>query len=237
MTNCRDIKFCVMELLQKNNVNVDEKDKEKVVSILVSYVERLIFNMVSVACLICLTLGIKKLVKEHVRHLEGYITKRCGLSRTKTRAKARMNGGSAFNTAAFYGVPEPRYSAANAGGDVANIDWNNNIARPMLASTMTGGRRHKPVSNASCKKLYTIISKEIYKVFRFFKVSSNKEARAEFIKLFNEFIADLFSKLRKPEVLTANKVFDIVKQYKMSDVIASTKNDRRIHKTKPHKYS
>lgn len=223
MTNCRDIRFCVMELLHKNNVNIDAKDKEKVVSILVRYIEHLIFNMVSVACMICLTIGIKKLVKEHVSHLEGYITKRCGLSRTKTnRTNTRMNGGSAFNTAAFFGVPEPRYSVANAGSDVMNIDWNNNIARPMLASSMTGGGMKK-VSKTSCKKVYTIISKEVYKVFRFFKVSSNKEARDEFIKLFNKFIAELFSKLHAVKVLTANKVLDIVKNSRMSDALQSTK--------------
>jgi hypothetical protein len=210
MTNCRDIKYCVIELLNKNNVNIEGKEKQRVVFILVRYVEHLIFNMVAVACLVCLTIGIKKLVKDHVQHLEGYITKRCRLS-VRT-GKNRMKGGSAFNTAAFYGVPEPRYSAANAGGDVMNIDWNNNIARPMLASTMTGGK-----GKASCNKLHKIISKEIYNVFKFFKIKSNKEARDEFIKLFNKFMAELFAKLSAIKVINVKNLSDILKKSKLSD--------------------
>jgi len=254
MTNCKDIEYCVMELLNKNKVNIDKKDNARVVSILVRYVNHLIFNMVAVACLICLTIGIKKLVKEHVQHLEGYIIKRCKLSgknwalgrmnglvpvgRMKGLVPAgRMNGGSAFNTAAFFGVPEPQYSVANAGGDVMNIDWNNNIARPMLASTMTGGRHvisQRPKS--SCNKLQQTISREIYNVFKFFKISSNKEARDEFIRLLNVFVSELFAKLHKTKVLTAKRLIDILKKSKISDVLTKPKkNDgKRIHKTKSH---
>jgi hypothetical protein len=255
MTNCKDIEYCVMELLNKNNVNIHKKDNARVVSILARYVNHLIFNMVAVSCLICLTIGIKKLVREHVKHLERYIIKRCKLSRKNwalapagrmngaltagrmngALTAGRMNGGSAFNTAAFFGVPEPQYSVANAGGDRMNVDWNNNIARPMLASTMTGGAG-RPKN--SCNKLQKTISREIYNVFKFFKISTNKEARYEFIRLFNIFMGELFAKLHKTKVLTAKRLLIILKSSKISDVLGNKKNDsRRIHKTKSHSYS
>lgn len=228
MTNCKDIRYCVIELLDKNKVNVDGNDREHILSVLVRYVNHLIFNMVAVACLVSITIGIKKLVKEHVHHLEKYITKRCKLGvRTRPAGSMKgrspagsMKGGSAFNTAAFFGVPEPQYSVANAGGDRLNIDWNNNIARPMLASTMTGGAKRP---NKSCNKLHKAISKEIYNVFKFFKIATNKQARDEFIRLFNIFMAELFAKFATTKVLTVKRLHSILKSSKLSDALSIQK--------------
>lgn len=207
MTNCKDVNYCVIEMMNKYKLQIKEKDKAKITNILSAYVDMLIFNIVAVTCVICLHIGVKRLMKEHVEHLIGYINKRCALKRKYSN---QLMSGGAFNTAAFYGVHEPQYSERNAGTDVMNVDWNNNIARPMLASTMTGGaKRH-------CDKLNRIIFKKISDVFKFFKVHANKTIRQEFVNMFNKYVHELFSiiALSKKE-LTAEKLKTILKKSKL----------------------
>lgn len=224
MTNCKDVKFCVIEMLSKYNIKMHPKDYPKIVIILTEYVDKLIFNIIAVTCIICMQIGVRRLLKEHVEHLQGYIHKRCKLGITKRTNRQLMAGGSAFNTAAFYGVPEPQYSARNAGTDVMNIDWNNNIARPMLASTMTGGKRMsnntvtvvEPKRRKSCDKVYKVVETEIYRVFKFFKVHANKYIRKEFVNIFYRYMTELFTHLAKSKgLLKVQKLRHMLKKSKI----------------------
>lgn len=215
MTNCEDVKYCVIELLSKNKIDVYPKDRTKIIKILSDYVNMLIFNIVAVTCIICLQIGVKRLLKEHVEHLQGYIHKRCGLS--KIYKPQQMRGGT-FNTATFYGIHEPQYSTQNVGSDVMNIDWKNNIARPMLASTMTGGRlgasgRH---GRKNCDKVHKMVAKEIYKVFQFFKVTASKAVREDFVNIFDKYMTELIQLLAiSKTTLTADKLQRLLKKSKI----------------------
>lgn len=213
MTNCEDVKYCVIEMLSKNKIEVYPNHRTKIIKILSDYVNMLIFNIVAVTCIICLQIGVKRLLKEHLEHLQGYIHKRCGLSKIY---KPQKMGGGAFNTATFYGVHEPQYSTQNAGSDIMNIDWKNNIARPMLASTMTGGRFGASSRGKNCDRVHKMVAKEIYHVFKFFKVIASKAVREEFVNLFNKYMTELIENLAKSKtVLTADKLQRLLKKSKI----------------------
>jgi hypothetical protein len=186
MINAREIKICIKELIKKHNIKVKDSDYPKIIELLSNYINYLIFNMVSVACAITLSLGVRKLISEHVKHLESYVDKRCG-KYCKLQQSQRMRGG-VFNTAAFYGVNEPQYSVANKGTDLMNIDWDNNLVRRPLMTTMSGG--------AVCAKLNKIIFKEIGKVFKFFKISVNKNIKNDFVIFFHKYMDQMLNSVK-----------------------------------------
>jgi hypothetical protein len=101
-------------------------------------------------------------------------------------SKGGMRGG-AFNTAAFFGVDESRhYRAENVSGDIMNIDFANNVARPALGLQMTGG---------ACSKLNKAVKKKMKKIFKHFDVKISDKMldviMEQFNKIFNNFIEKL----------------------------------------------
>ena len=84
--------------------------------------ELLIFNIVAIVSIICLQIGIKKILLEHIIYVSKYIDKRCSLSKRKNIKTNKMKGG-AFNTAAFFGVNEPQYSKYNDTSDLLKINF------------------------------------------------------------------------------------------------------------------
>ena len=207
MSSCREIKYCALEMLNQHKLRVKSSDKERVVQLISEYMDCLIFNIIAVTCVICLTMDMKKVLHEHIDYYHKYVEKRCG-SLSKS---SKLFKGGAFNTAAFYGINEPQYKAENAGGDLMNIDWANNIARPRLDSTFTlmvGGSRH-------CSKLNKILSKKIYNVFKYFKVTAKKGVRQVFLSIFNKYMDKLFNKMPKSKEISYSQVKSLVSKCKI----------------------
>lgn len=197
MSMCKDIEYCAIEMLKKHNLKCNPADKAKIIELLSRYVEYLIFNMISVVCSICLSIGVKKLLEEHMQYLRAYVDKRCSMQK-KPRHSANMRGG-AFNTAQFYGVPEPQYSAGNASGDIMNVDWQNGIARPAIPMTAfnQGGGASGAGGASFCAKLNKILVRKINSMFKFFKLATKKGMSQLFVKLFDKYMNELFAKLKK----------------------------------------
>jgi hypothetical protein len=155
-------------------------------------------------------MGVKVILNNHMKYLIQYINKYCNSSRITSKSttvlvsikggsgkqsqktqqnkdsKGEMRGG-AFNTAAFFGVDESRhYRAENVSGDIMNIDFANNVARPALGLQMTGG---------ACSKLNKAVKKKMKKIFKHFDVKISDKMldviMEQFNKIFNNFIEKL----------------------------------------------
>jgi hypothetical protein len=101
-------------------------------------------------------------------------------------SKGGMRGG-AFNTAAFFGVDESRhYRAENVSGDIMNIDFANNVARPALGLQMTGG---------ACSKLNKAVKKKMKKIFNHFNVKISDKMLDVIMEQFNEIFNNFIKKL------------------------------------------
>lgn len=203
MEKCKEITFCAKELLRTNRIQVSDANKKEVVAVLSNYIELLIFNIVAIVSIICANIGVKKVVLQHIHYLSKYIDKRC----CKTAAKAKMSGG-AFNTAAFYGVSEPRYSVENAGRDLLTIDFTSGMARNAIP--MMGGVA------AACTKLDKIIIRKIKNVFKFFGMSVDKEAVTHLKQKYHMIVDELFVCIKKIKGdITPAKVSQIIKKSKI----------------------
>jgi hypothetical protein len=97
-----------------------------------------------------------------------------------------MSGG-AFNTAAFFGVDESRhYRAENVSGDIMNIDFANNVARPALGLQMSGG---------ACSKLNKIVKKKMKTIFKQFDVKISDKMLDVIMEKFNDILNDFTKKI------------------------------------------
>ena len=221
MDKCKDITFCAKELLRTHRIHVSEANKKEVVAMLSEYIDLLIFNIVAVVSIICANIGVKKVILQHIQFLSKYIDKRCCVKKAATAAKpsARMSGG-AFNTAAFYGVSEPRYSVENVGRDLLTIDFTSGTARNAIPMMGGGGKAqahaHAHLKTPSCVKLDKIIARKIKNVFKFFGLAVNKEAVAHLKAKYDTIVDGLFESMKKVKGdLTPAKVSQIINKSKI----------------------
>lgn len=223
MSICKDIRFCVIELLHNHRIKCDKKDEEKIITRLTQYAEILIFTMISIACMICVTINIRRMLNEHMQFIEKEINKRCSIMKIKSSSSdvRRMKGG-VFNTAAFYGIEEPQYSEANKMGDIMNVDWSKNIARPELKIAFGSTPQSQSGGSGNCDRVNQLISKQILSVLKFYKVSAKQSVRSRFVMIFNRYIEQLFGLLKKASTkqsLTYKKLQSILSRTKVMKMI------------------
>ena len=207
MIDCEDIKLCSLELMKsiRRRKPINKMDEGKIVMLMNIYIDKLIFNIASLCALLCLKMGVKQILNNHMNYLIHYINKYCNSSRITGKSttvlvsikgsngqqqnklsKGGMKGG-AFNTSAFFGVDDSRhYRAENVSGDIMNIDFANNVARPALGLQMTGG---------ACSKLNKAVKKKMKKIFNNFNVKISDKMLDVIMEQFNEIINNFIKKL------------------------------------------
>ncbi len=195
MIDCKDIKLCSLELIKsiKRRKPINKMDEGKIVMLMNIYIDKLIFNIASLCALLCLKMGVKQILHNHMNYLIHYINKYCNSARITGKSatvivssRGGMRGG-AFNTAAFFGVDESRhYRAENVSGDIMNIDFANNVARPALGLQMTGG---------ACSKLNKAVKKKMKKIFDNFNVKISDKMLDVIMEQFNEIFNNFIKKL------------------------------------------
>ena len=207
MIDCKDINLCSIELMKsiKRHKPVNKMDEGKIMMLMNIYIDKLIFNIASLCALLCLKMGVKVILNNHMSYLIHYINKYCNSSRitgNSTTVIVSIKGsngqqqnklsrggmkGGAFNTAAFFGVDESRhYRAENVSGDIMNIDFANNVARPALGLQMTGG---------ACSKLNKVVKKKMKKIFNHFNVKISDKMLDVIMEQFQEIINNFIKKL------------------------------------------
>jgi len=209
MDKCKEITFCAKELLKTHKIHIKDEHKNKVIALLSNYIELLIFNIVAIISIICLNMGIKKVLSDHMQYISKYVDKRCSFQNKKNKKGPKMSGGTTFNTAAFYGATETCYSKDNDTSDLLKINFEGNIARNAIP--IIGGGSSTP----NCIKLDKIIIKKIRKIFKFFDIKIEKNTIQIIKDKYDKIIESLFEKIK----------------YMKGD-ITSIKIDSLIHKSK-----
>lgn len=219
MDKCKEITFCVKELLRTHRIHINgEKDKSSIIVLLSNYIDLLIFNIVAVISIICANIGVKRVISQHIEYLSKYIDKRCANTKPGAKPGARRMSGGAFNTAAFYGVSEPRYSSANEGFDTQKIDFAGGIARNALLMTggIGAGYAHARHVTPNCVKLDKIILKKMRNVFKFFHMKVDREATSHIKAKYDIIIEDLFVRIKKIKGgVTSGRVAVLIKKSKI----------------------
>lgn len=219
MTDCKDIKYCSLELLKfvKKSKIILKKDESKIVILLEKYIDKLIFNISAICALLCLKMGIIKIYEKHMTFLFEFVDKLCldnkksGSRRSHSLSHSIMKGG-VFNTASFYGDTESAYKRENEGIDIMNIDFQNNIARPALHQVNMGGGG----KTFSCNKLNVIVNRKIKEVFKHYNVKVNKISIKMLLVKFNTILNVLIAKLCKINgKISLSKIKIVLQKYKL----------------------
>ena len=210
MDKCKEITFCAKELLKSHKINIKDEHKNKVIALLSNYIELLIFNIVAIISIICLNVGIKKVLSDHMLYISKYVDKRCGFQNKKNKKGPKMSGGTTFNTAAFYGATETCYSKDNDTSDLLKINFEGNIARNAIP--IIGGGS----STANCIKLDKIIIKKIRKIFKFFDIKIEKNTIQIIKDKYDKIIESLFEKIKNMKGgITSQRVDSLIHKSKM----------------------
>ena len=184
MIDCKKIKNCANDILRsiKKYKKVKKSDEKILLSMIVKYIDKLIFNYVAMASLLCLKLGIKKIMLKHMLFISKCVDSLCLKSTSKI-----MRGG-AFNTAAFYGIKEDNYKVENEGVDIMNSDLTECI-RPALKTTQNGG-----IKSLNFEKV-NYINFPLIKI----KTKINEHPSSAIIyNAVNEILVDLFLRKKLP---------------------------------------
>jgi hypothetical protein len=144
--------------------------KSNVIEQATLYIDAIIFNIVSIFCLIAILNNGTKIVEQTYNAGRQYIDDKCLFNYTKLYAR-EMNGGSRLGTAAFLGINEPMYDAQNAGSDLLHVNFASGEARPQIGGTATEN------------KLQKLIKTYMNHVLMYHNVTSNKQMKTKMLNL------------------------------------------------------
>jgi hypothetical protein len=132
-------KYCE-KLFEKHNIAVYAKERYKIIQQIALYVDALIFNIVSIICLITIINNSNRISTKALEIGKKYIESKCQFNYAKvSKGGMMMQGGSRLGSATFLGISEPMYRADNPTNDILTTDFSGGILRPQIG----GGKKEQ----------------------------------------------------------------------------------------------
>lgn len=185
----------VEELCQRNNIKIKQSEKHLVLQQIAIYFDSLIFNTVSIICLISVLNNSHTLNSSTLEVSAKYIESKCNFYYNKVNTS--MTGGSRLGSATFMGAYEPMYNENNTGSDVLSVNFNTGEARPQI-----GGKGNK-ISN--------IITSYINGILKYHGIKAETNIKNQINELIKVHIDCLLHQLKlEKKDLTVNRLNKIV---------------------------
>lgn len=187
------------------------KSKHKIIKQIGLYLDAVIFNIISVFCLIAIlntpaTEAISQITNKTIDVGKKYIDDTC-----KPKPFAQSGGDGRMGSATFLGNVEPMYSAANPTNDILHMDFQGGIARPQIGGSCSTGGTHKPTL-----ELHKVVDQYIKDVLGYHKVTAKREIKKAIFGIITNhidcFIADL---IHHRGILTISALKKIAKSHKI----------------------
>lgn len=183
------LELFIKGLLTSNKITISKKCDEKyVLTQMMIYLDALIFNIISIACIISIINNTKSINKESLPIIRSYIEDKCQFKYRNTK-----KSGGTFNTAAFYGAVEPMYSENNKGSDILGINWSEGLIRPAIGDNSTQKGGGKRINNMS----FRYIKMHVNNVLNYHKISASKHILNELIMLIDYHIKCLIANIKQ----------------------------------------
>jgi hypothetical protein len=199
MDNCLKLQKYSDKLFTQADIKIPSKDRYKVVKQVALYLDNLVFNTISLFCLIAIINNSTKITDQTLEAGKKYMTTQCMPSKT-------MSGGR-LGSATYLGISEPMYSDQNPSNDVLTVDFNSGLARPQIG----GGK-------SNTDSVDKIIAKYLNKILAYHKVTASKPIKDAITKLIINQINCFFSlaiyNRSHKSSLTLNVVEKIIKKHK-----------------------
>jgi hypothetical protein len=222
MSNYKDIKKCVLKMIKYYKLKIKPEDRVKIIKRLCVYSDMLIFNIVSLVCLIILLNGNKRATEGILESLKTYIDDRCCVDKKLVidmdkKCSKPMKGGFTSMPLAYYSNSEQPMYSRNPGFNISDANLTNGIIRPFIGGSLGGFMLGGCDSVTNCKNMNKIINKKITSIFKFYKVVSNKMVKEMLVKMFFIYINQLFVCIIKKTkgMLTLSKLNIIIQKTNM----------------------
>lgn len=186
-----------IKMLNDCKIVIKPEDKFKVIEQISIYLDALVFNIVSIMCLISTINDSKEITKKTLDVSKQYIETECKFYYTQlsTSKSGKMTGG--LGSSAILGAQEGMYSVDNTGSDILHLDFENGEARPQI-----GGKL----------KDNGLIYKCIGFILKYHGIKASKDIKNEICKIIHTHMECLFKNLaRDNKKLTLSKLNRVVK--------------------------
>lgn len=153
MDNYEKLKKYAVKLYASHGITLHVKDKYAIIEQTAIYIDALLFNIVSIYCLIATINDSSRITSETLHVGNKYLEDKCDFSYS-------MSGGR-LGSATFLGMNEPMYSVNNPTHDILNIDFNSDIIRPQIGGAHVYAKIISTCVNAILKYHHIKASKHI----------------------------------------------------------------------------
>lgn len=196
------------KLLEDLHISVNRKSKYNIVKHISLYIDSIIFNIISVFCLIAIlntpiAEANSEITHNTIKVGKQYINDTC-------KPKYNMYGGDGrMGSATFLGTHEPMYSASNPTNDILKVDFSRGIARPQI------GGAHK--ANASLQSsLHKIVQNYIKEILAYHKVTAKRDVKQAISNIIIIHLDCFIDDLKHHNgVITVSALKNIVKSHKI----------------------
>lgn len=147
------------KVLAESKVVVKPEERGKIAEQMAIYFDAVVFNIVSIMCLISILNNSSKIDKKTIEVSKEYIENKCKFN------YAKMSGGR-LGSATFLGKDEQMYSASHPTDDVMHVGFADGIAR-----------REMPMSGGA--KVATTIPSCVTKILKYHGLTASKEIKNE----------------------------------------------------------
>jgi hypothetical protein len=176
----------------KDHVAVNTKDRITVVRHMALFIDAVIFNIVSMFCLIAIINNTTNITDKTIEVGMKYLESKCN-----------YKGQSGGRSATFLGTNEPMYSVSNPTDDVLFVDFQNGLARPQIG----GG-----------PNLYKAVNTYISNLLQYHNIGATKTVKTVISDIINKHIDCLVKCLKdasKSKKITLSVFQKIVKKHKI----------------------
>jgi hypothetical protein len=119
--------------ITQNKISISLNDKYKIIQQIALYIDAVIFNIVSIFCLICILNNTNKMTEKTIKVGKEYVEDKCNFNYMQVN---KMEGGR-LASATFLGTYEPMYNANNPTNDILNVNFVAGEARPQIGGGKT----------------------------------------------------------------------------------------------------
>jgi hypothetical protein len=188
----------------ENNIKINVKERAHVVTRFSLHVEYVIFNVVSMLCLISILNNSDRIIDKTIKVARKYIENKCEFKYPETKASSVVQKGGRLGSATFLGATEAMYSATNPTNDILPVDFQSGVARPQI-----GGK------SSNNKILRQIVMSYINNIMSHHNVKASKEIKEEIFEIAKFHVDCLINCIKSKKSVSVSTIKECVNKHKV----------------------
>lgn len=192
------------KFFMENNIKINVKERAHVITRFSLHVEYVIFNVVSMLCLIAILNNSDRIIDKTIQVARKYIENKCEFKYPGTTTSSGVQKGGRLGSATFLGATEAMYSATNPTNDILPVDFQSGFARPQI-----GGK------SSHNKILKNIVMSYINNIMSHHNVKASKEIKNEIFEIAKFHVDCLINCIKSKKSVSVSIIKECVNKHKV----------------------